>query len=122
MPKVIGDARPKTGNYGAGNGGASHHTGGAIMGNDPKTSAVNRYLQSWDASNLFVIGGVGIPAEPRPQSDRHDRRAGLLGGGEDHVGLFEVAGSAGEGVGKPFSRAPSTRHSKSYSCAACSAS
>ena len=62
--KVIGDARPKTGNYGAGNGGASHHTGGAIMGADPKTSAVNRYLQSWDASNLFVIGGSAFPQNP----------------------------------------------------------
>ena len=26
------------------------------MGTDPKTSVVNRYLQNWDVSNLFVIG------------------------------------------------------------------
>jgi gluconate 2-dehydrogenase alpha chain len=26
------------------------------MGNDPKTSAVNKYLQSWDVPNVFVIG------------------------------------------------------------------
>ena len=26
------------------------------MGSDPKTSAVNKYLQSWDVSNVFVIG------------------------------------------------------------------
>ncbi len=34
----------------------THNTGGACMGANPKTSAVNRYLQSWDVSNLFVIG------------------------------------------------------------------
>jgi gluconate 2-dehydrogenase alpha chain len=34
----------------------THVNGGAIMGMDPKTSVVNRYLQSWDVSNLFVIG------------------------------------------------------------------
>ncbi len=34
----------------------THNTGGAGMGANPKTSAVNRYLQSWDVSNLFVIG------------------------------------------------------------------
>jgi len=26
------------------------------MGTDPTTSVLNRYLQSWDASNLFVLG------------------------------------------------------------------
>jgi gluconate 2-dehydrogenase alpha chain len=35
---------------------STHNTGGAIMGNDPKTSAVNKYLQSWDVPNVFVIG------------------------------------------------------------------
>ncbi len=34
----------------------THNTGGASMGANPRTSAVNRYLQSWDVSNLFVIG------------------------------------------------------------------
>ncbi|MGH6829373.1 MAG: GMC family oxidoreductase [Rhizomicrobium sp.] len=34
----------------------THNTGGAPMGANPLTSAVNRYLQSWDVSNLFVIG------------------------------------------------------------------
>ncbi len=34
----------------------THNTGGAIMGSDPKTSAVNRYLQCWDVPNVFVIG------------------------------------------------------------------
>ena len=39
----------------------THNTGGTIMGADPKTSAVNRYLQSWDADNLFVMGASVFP-------------------------------------------------------------
>jgi len=39
----------------------THNTGGAVMGNDPKTSVVNRYLQSWDVSNLFVMGASVFP-------------------------------------------------------------
>jgi gluconate 2-dehydrogenase alpha chain len=39
----------------------THNTGGAIMGNDPSTSAVNRYLQSWDVPNVFVIGASAFP-------------------------------------------------------------
>jgi gluconate 2-dehydrogenase alpha chain len=40
---------------------STHNTGGAIMGTDSKISAVNRYLQSWDVSNLFVIGACAFP-------------------------------------------------------------
>ena len=61
----------------------THNTGGAIMGADPKTSVVNRYLQSWDVPNVFVMGAGAFPAEPRLQPDRHGRRAGLLGGRRD---------------------------------------
>ena len=28
---------------------------------DPKTSALNRYLQSWDVPNLFVMGASAFP-------------------------------------------------------------
>jgi len=42
----------------------THNTGGAIMGTDPASSAVNTYLQSWDAPNLFVIGGSAFPQNP----------------------------------------------------------
>ncbi len=35
---------------------STHNTGGAIMGDDPDTSAVNNYLQMWDADNVFVVG------------------------------------------------------------------
>jgi gluconate 2-dehydrogenase alpha chain len=41
--------------------GSTHTTGGAVMGVDPKTSALNRYLQSWDVPNLFVIGSNAFP-------------------------------------------------------------
>ena len=30
------------------------------MGSDPRTSAINRYLQSWEASNLLVMGGAAF--------------------------------------------------------------
>lgn len=39
----------------------THNTGGAIMGSDPATSVVNRYLQCWDVSNVFVIGAANFP-------------------------------------------------------------
>ena len=39
----------------------THKTGGAIMGEDPRTSVVNRYLQSWDVPNLFVMGACVFP-------------------------------------------------------------
>jgi gluconate 2-dehydrogenase alpha chain len=40
---------------------STHLTGGAIMGHDPRTSALNRYLQSWDVSNVFVLGASAFP-------------------------------------------------------------
>ncbi|MDX3905160.1 MAG: GMC family oxidoreductase [Pigmentiphaga sp.] len=39
----------------------THNTGGTVMGDDPSTSVVNRYLQSWDIPNLFVIGASNFP-------------------------------------------------------------
>ncbi|MBP1849138.1 GMC family oxidoreductase [Rhizobium halophytocola] len=35
---------------------STHNTGGVIMGTDPKKSALNKYLQSWEAHNVFVVG------------------------------------------------------------------
>lgn len=40
----------------------AHHEGGTRMGSDPKTSVVNRYGQSWDIPNLFVIGSSTFPS------------------------------------------------------------
>jgi gluconate 2-dehydrogenase alpha chain len=39
----------------------SHLCGGAIMGDNPGNSALNRYLQSWDVPNLFVMGASAFP-------------------------------------------------------------
>ncbi len=39
----------------------THNTGGAVMGSDPRTSVVNRYLQCWDVPNVFVIGASAYP-------------------------------------------------------------
>jgi gluconate 2-dehydrogenase alpha chain len=43
---------------------STHNAGGAVMGTDPSTSVVNKYLQSWDVSNLFVVGGSAFPQQP----------------------------------------------------------
>jgi len=40
---------------------STHNTGGAIMGTDPATSALNKYLQSWDMPNVFVTGASAFP-------------------------------------------------------------
>jgi gluconate 2-dehydrogenase alpha chain len=40
---------------------STHNTGGVIMGASPGNSAVNKYLQSWDAHNLFVVGASAFP-------------------------------------------------------------
>ena len=40
---------------------STHNTGGAIMGTDPGTSALNKYLQSWDVANVFVMGASAFP-------------------------------------------------------------
>ena len=39
----------------------THNTGGTIMGTNPSNSVVNRYLQSWDVSNVFVMGAGVFP-------------------------------------------------------------
>lgn len=40
---------------------STHTTGGAIMGDSPQNSVVNKYLQSWDVPNLFVTGACCFP-------------------------------------------------------------
>ena len=40
---------------------STHTTGGAIMGSNPSNSVINRYSQSWDVSNLFVLGASAFP-------------------------------------------------------------
>jgi gluconate 2-dehydrogenase alpha chain len=40
---------------------STHNVGGAVMGDTPRDSAINRYLQSWDVHNVFVPGGNAFP-------------------------------------------------------------
>jgi gluconate 2-dehydrogenase alpha chain len=40
-----------------------HHEGGTRMGSDPKSSVVNKYGQSWDIPNLFMIGSSTFPSQ-----------------------------------------------------------
>jgi gluconate 2-dehydrogenase alpha chain len=40
---------------------STHNTGGTIMGTNSRDSAVNKYLQSWDCHNLFVVGANVFP-------------------------------------------------------------
>jgi gluconate 2-dehydrogenase alpha chain len=39
----------------------THNVGGAIMGEDPRSSVVNRFLQAWDVHNVFVMGSTVYP-------------------------------------------------------------
>jgi gluconate 2-dehydrogenase alpha chain len=57
----IDSAGPRTGHYNSTIYQSTHNTGGVTMGDDPKTSAVNKYLQSWDVHNLFVLGASAFP-------------------------------------------------------------
>jgi len=52
----------------------THTVGGAIMGADPKSSALNRYLQSHDVHNVFVMGAGAFP------QNIQFNPTGLLGG------------------------------------------
>lgn len=53
--------RPRKGPYDSTQYQTTHVCGGVVMGTDPKTSALNRYLQSWDVPNLFVVGASAFP-------------------------------------------------------------
>lgn len=58
------DATRRTGPYSIAPYQTTHNAGGAIMGTNPRESAVNRYLQSWDAHNLFVMGSTVFAHNP----------------------------------------------------------
>ncbi|ABE64857.1 putative gluconate dehydrogenase (plasmid) [Nitrobacter hamburgensis X14] len=57
-------AKPREGHYDITPYQTTHNTGGAIMGANPQESVVNRYLQHWDVSNLFVMGSSAFPQNP----------------------------------------------------------
>ena len=60
QPRTM-EKNPRKGPYNVGIYQTTHTCGGAIMGDNPKTSALNKYLQSWDISNLFVQGSMAFP-------------------------------------------------------------
>ena len=39
-----------------------HEVGGAIMGNDARTSVTNQWCQTWDVKNLFLTDGAPFPS------------------------------------------------------------
>jgi gluconate 2-dehydrogenase alpha chain len=58
---MSGDAKKPGEHYNITKYQSTHTCGGAIMGSDPKTSALNKYLQSWDVHNVFAIGANAFP-------------------------------------------------------------
>jgi gluconate 2-dehydrogenase alpha chain len=54
------DPSPRKGPYNSTIYQTTHNTGGTVIGNDPATSVVNRYCQSWDVSNVFIPGGASL--------------------------------------------------------------
>jgi gluconate 2-dehydrogenase alpha chain len=60
-PTIKGAVNVRRGNYNVVPYQSTHNTGGTMTGDDPKTSVLNRYLQSWDADNLFVMGASVFP-------------------------------------------------------------
>jgi gluconate 2-dehydrogenase alpha chain len=60
-PTIKGNVNVRRGNYNVVPYQSTHNTGGTIMGADRKSSAVNKYCQSWDADNLFVMGASLFP-------------------------------------------------------------
>src|SRR5712692_2349735 len=62
-PTILGQPGVRRGDYDIVPYQSTHNTGGTIMGTDPKTSVVNRYLQSWDADNLFIMGASTFPQQ-----------------------------------------------------------
>lgn len=58
---IVTEPRVTRGNFSVAPYQSTHNTGGTIMGENPRNSVVNRYLQSWDASNLFVLGASVFP-------------------------------------------------------------
>jgi len=60
MLEVAGVKNVKTFDQGYGFGQSIHEMGTARMGNDPKTSVLNKHNQIWDAKNVFVTDGASM--------------------------------------------------------------
>ena len=58
--QAMGAAHVWTAPFSPGSPGA-HHQGGTRMGSNPQESVVNKYSQSWDIPNLFIMGSSTHP-------------------------------------------------------------
>jgi gluconate 2-dehydrogenase alpha chain len=62
QPKALsGDFRKTGSHYNVTQYQSTHTCGGAVMGDNPRTSTLNRYLQSWDVPNVFAPGANAFP-------------------------------------------------------------
>lgn len=64
MGAVPDESRPARGRYDTTRYQTTHVQGGAIMGDSPHASVVNRYLQHWDIPDVWVIGASAFPQNP----------------------------------------------------------
>jgi choline dehydrogenase-like flavoprotein len=63
--KVLGLRNPERESSGISIGGTIIHELGVVrMGNDPKTSALNKYCQAHDVKNLFVADAASFVSNP----------------------------------------------------------
>ena len=63
MNPTVYEVRPRPKNFTIVPYQSTHNTGGTMMGTNPRNSVVNRYLQSWDAHNLFIMGASVFPQQ-----------------------------------------------------------
>src|SRR6202012_1032343 len=57
----IASGRPHRGRFSIVPYQTTHNTGGVVFGDDPRISALNKYCQSWDVPNVFVLGSCVFP-------------------------------------------------------------
>ncbi len=62
-PRLL-EKNPMTGHWNTAPYQSSHVVGGFVMGADPSTSGTNKYLQSWQVPNVFVVGANAFPQNP----------------------------------------------------------
>ena len=88
------------------------------MGTDPTTSAINRYLQSWDVPNLFVMGASAFPQNAGYNPTGTVARARLLVGRCDPEAIPQEPGTS-----RPCLRTShgGLRESRSPRCSRCRA-
>src|SRR5262249_5100972 len=77
---------------------STHNTGGTLMGANQRDSALNKYLQSWDCHNLFVVGANVFPHNASYNPIRAGGRARLLDGGRDQESLPQGSRATGAGM------------------------